>query len=162
MTGRSSPLPAGGPCAARLRGCAAPCSPLGSLDHYSKGGSLLGWTPSPAPSLCAAKKPLMEFQPVVCLDWILDGVAASNTISQSPSFENYSALCLAVQLISCIIVDPGAGPVPVESAVESKYLPPFSALQWHSLLSPLNSNRINFEETCCLKWSQWINKSVNY
>lgn len=51
-------------------------------------------------------------------------MAAGNTISQSLGFENYLALCLAVQLISCIITVLGAGPVPLESAVESKYLLP--------------------------------------
>lgn len=61
---------------------------------------------------------------MVFLDWILDCVAARNAVSQSSGFENYLALCLAVQLISCIITVLGADPVPSERAVESKYLLP--------------------------------------
>jgi len=51
-------------------------------------------------------------------------MAASNTISQSPGFENYLALRLAVQLVSCIITVLGADPVPLESVVESNYFLP--------------------------------------
>lgn len=80
---------------------------------------------SSSPLLFAASKQLMGFQPVGCLWCFLIGfLRGCPTISQRPGFGNHLALCLAVQLISCIITVLGAGPVPLESAGEPKYLQP--------------------------------------